>query len=305
MVKIKPITYSRFKGIDNISSTNRIEARHRASDGRYYTYLPDATNCDIDAQYAIKRRAGYSTAVLSGNFKSIWSDGKNIYAVRSGDLVRIVPGSTYSYETLLPGIGHRNCAFVAIGLNVYFTNELVIGSIKSGVASLLSEVTETYKKTMPAGHIMEHYKGKLYVAQGRMVFDSDSMVYERLDTRKAFMQFPGRITMIQAVTDGLYLSYEGKTLFLRGNNKADFLHEQVALQHAIEGTAQKGRNLVHEGRTFDSYVIWLSEDGICIGGEGGQFLNATQDKYGLPGVINGASIIKSGAPEQYISVINS
>jgi len=55
---------------------------------------------------------------------------------------------------------------IYIGVNgiVYITNGAIIGYITDGVFNSFLDLQKTYKIKMKSGHLIEYFKGRLYVA---------------------------------------------------------------------------------------------------------------------------------------------
>ena len=115
--------------------------------------------------------------------------------------------------------------------------------------------------------------------------------------RKNFFQFPGRITMVKSVTDGIYVSYrknqyEMKSYFLSGLDPFEFTRREIAGSSAIEGSATKIPSEEFSGGGIGSIVVWASNEGIFVGSPGGIVKNKTWNHYSCDDVDLGASVLR-------------
>jgi hypothetical protein len=125
----------------------------------------------------------------------------------------------------------------------------------------------------------------------------------RYDKRKNFMMFPNRITLMKSVSDGMWIG-AGNIYFLAGLDPAETIPQNKGDYDAIEGTGVKvDLSAFGDGSGQSKIVIFLSEKGVCIGGQTGQFKNLTVDKYVMPTVTEGSAIYRQfTGTDQYISI---
>lgn len=132
-----------------------------------------------------------------------------------------------------------------------------------------------YATVPPLGQLLEYLNGRLYIAQGSVLWFTDALNYDIHVPMKHFMMFSDRITMVKAVPDGLFVSAD-QTYFVASPGTDDVVRRVAVPCKAIEGAAC---NLPD---TTD--VIWFSERGFVRGGTGGAIKMLTDaqiavDKY--------------------------
>ena len=74
---------------------------------------------------------------------------------------------------------------------------------------------------------------------GDTIFYSDSMMLHHFDVRRNYHQFNGYISMIKAVSDGVYVSDSKNTYFLAGRDFAKSRLDKVADYMAFDNGAVK------------------------------------------------------------------
>ena len=138
------------------------------------------------------------------------------------------------------------------------------------------------------------------VANGSIIFYSDVAKIEQYEPSKNYVPLLGIITMMKAVDNGVYISDGKSTYFASGLDFQGATLETIADYPALAGTAQYIDAGVKKGS-----VIWMSPNGICMGGPSGAFENITEDRY-LPEELDafGPALFRSDL-KQYITSLNN
>ena len=167
------------------------------------------------------------------------------------------------------------------------TSYTIINSRKS------TRILDTqFMEPLPGGHIIRHYKARLYVAHDNVLWFSEAFRYGLRKTNKDFFQFPAKITIVQPVSNGLYVVAD-KTYFLAGNEPKDMQQIMLSTDQGIEGTG-----LTMGGNSFglesDTEVgFWYSNKGAMLGISGGTLKQLTSDRLALEeGLAFGTSVYK-------------
>lgn len=279
-----------FRGKNNVADPSRILPSGGSS------FLAECLDADIDNELMIHRRKGYEEAAyLGAGIHSLWSNGKICLFVEGADLKKLNPD--YSATTILAGAGPGRMVYVDVAGRVYLTNGRIIGYLEGDNFEIFPDPQQTYKIPMVAGHLIEYFNGRLYVARDNEIWFSDPMALMRTDRRRNFKQLPSRVTLLSAVEDGIYLSDLEKTHFMGGGDPAEATLIDKADYPAIPYTAHKidaakiGGDI---GLSGDA-VLWASKMGICLGANGGQFRNLTEEQYQISGEpVSGAAIVRKG-----------
>lgn len=117
-----------------------------------------------------------------------------------------------------------------------------------------------YATVPPLGQLLEYLNGRIYIAQGNILWHTEALNYDIHVPMRHFHMFSDRITMVKAVPDGLFVSSD-QTYFVAAPGTDDVARRVVVPCKAIEGAAC---NLPD---TTD--VVWFSERGFVRGGTGG------------------------------------
>jgi len=130
------------------------------------------------------------------------------------------------------------------------------------------------------GHILRHFKARLYVARDNVLWYSKAMRYGLHNPSEDFFQFASKITIVQPVTDGIYIVAD-KTYFLSGTEPKKMSLSVVSKDEGIEGTG-----ITMEGDAFglgaDIEVgYWFSKKGATLGLPKGELKDITSDRLAI------------------------
>jgi hypothetical protein len=164
----------------------------------------------------------------------------------------------------------------------------------------------------PAGRLIEYFRGRIYVADGGVVWFSAPFGYELFDLTAGYLRLDGPLTLLAAVKDGLYAATGEKTYFLEPVDNgpeagAAFTLRQAASSGAIFGTQAAG--VIHLGADGagapPKCVYWVTEDGVRAGLDGGNIADVTHGRFRFGAAQDGAGLFTrpSGA-YRYITTLN-
>lgn len=147
-----------------------------------------------------------------------------------------------------------------------------------------------FLRPMPAGHLITHGIGRMYVAVGREVFFSPALGYGLFNPASARIGFNGRVQMIAYVGDGtegagLYVSDNKRVYWLGAPDPANWTQRIAYSSPALPGPIAWVPGYV-VGATSDALVpCWHARNGrLCVGLPGGQVLTP-QPRDGLPDAV--------------------
>jgi hypothetical protein len=125
----KTLVLKNFKGINNVLPKEKLTVITQTGP---YSYLQRACNLDIDNDYRIVRRPGFSS-LAAGAAHSLWSDGKDLCLFRQSDgLYRLLPDR--SAKLLRSGIvGNNRMVYCAVAGRVYYSDGAITGCVEDGV----------------------------------------------------------------------------------------------------------------------------------------------------------------------------
>lgn len=293
-----PFQFETFLGIDN---TSDLAASRIIGKG---IYLFEADNVDIDDNGKLHRRDGCSERIInSSTIHSLWADGDLALYVNGDILFKL--DEDLNPVGLIYGVDYtdRMC-YVRVFKEVYFANNSIIGYIFNGLPYPLPEPNQHFKIKMVGGHILEYFNNRLYAAQGSNLFYSDAAAIKQMDKRKNALAFPGRITMVKSVTDGLYVSAGEHTIFCKGTGPQDFIYTQVMDSGAVEGTAiSVDGDDIGKGKYQGKTVYFIADGTVYKGLPGGLVITLQDALFFMDNLERGAAILKyDHGYSQYVAI---
>jgi len=159
-----------------------------------------------------------------------------------------------------------------------------------------------FMSTMPPGHIVRHYKGRMWVAIGNMLVFSPALRFGLYDPRHTYFRFSEKITVVQPVQDGIYVVAD-KAYFLSGSDPKDM--EQVVVYdkggvlntgasvspHVFDYKNDVIKSLGVE-QTPDEIAFWYSPTGAMLGFPGGRVKAVTEDRLSISEYERGATLFR-------------
>lgn len=314
------IVVGQFDGIKNTVAPERLGP----SD------LEKALNVDIDDAGQIRRRRGYDLKI-AGAFHSIKGPlaGK-VYGVKDGTLGIIRPGP--SFFSLSVAIGTASVCYTEVNEEVYFSSRDASGVIAAdetvsewghtdGQGTWLSpvytptdtlgEVAGTLLGDPPKATQIEAYKGRIYLAVGKVLWATELFRYHYVDRTKNFMQFEHDITLVAAVDDGLYVGTTGGLYFLQG------VFGSFKLQQVISSPVLPGSGvivpveLVHPQARNQAVptgiaAVMMTNDGVVAGFDNGTCYNLTSGRVLFPAGVTAAGLFRQDqGANHYLAAVDS
>lgn len=307
------ITLGQFDGLRNTVGESRLGP----------TDLAKAENIDLDDAKQARRRRGY-TKVASGNFHSLKTIEGRTLAVRDEALVEVLPD--YSLKNLFAGAGPRRLSYTSVAGTIFFSSPVVSGKIMPDdtVTGWGNPLTEWHSPvvnptpTLPdlngkllgppplASHIAL-YNGRIYLAEGNVLWATELYLFDYVDQTRGFMQFESDITGVAAVADGLYVGTATAVWFLQGAFGA-MQRTRMSPEGMIEGTLTEVpmEALSLENPGIGHANMFMSPSGICVGLMSGVCYSLTRSKYALPAATSGAATYRyADGTNQFVGAIDS
>jgi len=132
----------------------------------------------------------------------------------------------------------------------------------------------------PAGHLVAYHSGRLYVADGNVIYPSNAFGYELFEPME-FMQMEDRITMLAPSSNGIFVGTECETGYISGLDPRDMVYDKRMDYGVFEGSLSvtQAHLMGFEGIGDSLVSIWTSHQGICSGMPGGEIYNLTDPHY--------------------------
>lgn len=300
--------YVGFLGLDNSNDPVKFGS------GEGAVKLSVAENVNVQRNMSVSRRDGYSLW-KAGQYKSLWGNGVDVYAVKAnginGDLVKL---DSNKVETVIrSNVVNLPMEFVdARNGYIYYTNGLLIGKIKNGISYSLTNSSDQFKGTLPPGSFLSYLSPRILVVRDNVIYISDAVNRDVYHQHTGFIQFDTTIRMVAPVGQNLFVSDSRYTWFLtKMQPQLDipspmFQLKKVASYPAIAGNPfAVVEGIKTEMGYYADAAMWISENGVCIGGSDGMFENLTDKKYKMPSVMRSACVdnVTVGDLNLFISVI--
>lgn len=137
---------------------------------------------------------------------------------------------------------------------------------------------------MPPGTILRHYKGRMLVASGQLLFYSNPFHYGVYDPMAGYLAFPEPISVVEVVDGGVFIAAD-QTYAITDLVEGQLLERLP--YGAIPGT---GGTLPRSKQA--AQVFWQSVHGLVIGNPDLSVANVQEDVLDVPGAAAGATLFR-------------
>ena len=246
-------------------------------------------NVTIDSSNMVKTRPG-SSLLQSGNFHSLYSDGKKCFVMKDTSLYGVAADG--SLTGIRSGMTGDRVAYWPVGERTYYCNGtdngVILGNVSSewSVGTYTGPATNRQFSAAPAGHHLAMYGSRMFISEGRVLWWSEPHNVDIYNKSESFVQFRTKVLMVRPVDAGLFISTQRRVVFLRGAQGTEpksFRLETVTDYPAIEWTDTGYFNAVQVG--FDDAgpaAVWATNKGAFIGMSSGGAYNLNNDKVVYP-----------------------
>lgn len=150
-----------------------------------------------------------------------------------------------------------------------------------------------FMEQAPAGQIVRYYNGRVYIAEDNVLWYTEALRYGLYSPAKNFFMFSERITMVEPVQGGIYVSAD-QTYHLNGKDAPDMQQTPVSPYKAIEGTSVQlqGSLLGLEEQVLGKVAYWYGERGGVVGLPGGLTKHLTEDRVAQQSFERGATLFR-------------
>lgn len=319
--KPEGVTLDRFTGLKNVVSPEKLTP----SD------LARALNVDLDDVGQPRRRRGYHKVNDQPHHSLFTADDGRVYGVRAGQLGIIKPD--WSFQSILPGVPDDPLWYTQVGPQIYFSARTLAGIINVADDSVeawgdphdiwLSPVVNPTATLAPIrGRLLgappmatthAYWNGRIYMAHERLVWFTELYLYKYVDKTRNFWQFEGEVTMIGAVTDGLYIGTTEGVWWITGSAlepKRTKVMDSGVLPGSMVYVPAELANPPQIPDSNDTEVkisiLFLTATGYCGGQDGGVCYNYTENKFIFPDAKRAvAGFRRQDGINQYMAVLDS
>lgn len=174
----------------------------------------------------------------------------------------------------------------------------------NGVDSNSNFSVDAFKLATTAGTCLEYYNGILYFAVNNFIFCTKAFDIENMDMRfNVVAGFPDNVTMIARVNDGLYVGTTNHVYWLGGTGfeaknesgslALNFTQKQIVMYGAVKGSNVRcNASLVPSLQATDTCVLFTTSLGVFAGGNGGHFVNLSDQQINITVGIDAAAYFR-------------
>ena len=310
-----------FTGLKNVVSQDRLGP----------TDLARAQNIDLDDAGQPRRRNGFDLK-NNANFHSLFSGppGNPIICVgvRNSILVQIKPD--YSFYPLDYDVGSDPVAYTLVGTNLYYSSESANGVIdtqsltrsnwggadrwQSPVVNPtvnLPPINGRQLKRPPFATALANHNGRIYLAQGKLLWATQLYAYHYVDAVSGFVQFEDDITAVAALTGGLYVGTKSGVYYMSGTwgkMRRDRVtnHGGVLPGSMVHVPASMVKRQLEQSDREKIAVMFMTSTGLCVGFDNGAVYNLTQQAFEFPAAVGAAALLRQAdGMTTYVGVLNS
>lgn len=313
-----PVFLQQFSGLVNTRSEERLGPDE----------LLVAKNIDLDDAKQVHRRRG-QTLKDAASWHSIHTTSNgNVYGVRDGIFGRIKPD--YSFSAIKADVGPHKLAYVEIDGMLYANSRttgfryftprdgdvLDWGDLDGNGQWLspvlqptetLGEVAGKLLRNPPRAEYMTYYNGRIYMGIDGVVWATELYQYNLIDATRTFLPIEGKVSGLQAVTDGIYVGSDKGCFFCRGSF-GEMRITKVLPDAVVPGSMIMGNPADFpdtRGQT-QACALLLTSAGLCVGFDGGVCKNLTSEKFWFPNAASASAVNRAqDGISQYIGVVDS
>ena len=138
-----------------------------------------------------------------------------------------------------------------------------------------------FLEPLPAGDLLRYFRGRLYLADGPVVWHSQPIHYGLYAPDDDYLPpFAADITLLEPVEEGIYIG-AGGTWFLHGSGPADFVLRFIDAETPIPGTGLSVPVELIDSQLTGRAAYWMTPSGPALGMPNGLVKYPTRDS--LPG----------------------
>ena len=312
------VTLNQFTGLKNTVSRERLSPQE----------LERARNIDLDNVGQPRRRRGY-TLKAAGNFHSLWTAPNGLtFGVKDGVLSLI--NANYTTRALGSG-GQAPIAYQEVGDTIYFSSEDVSGKILPDLTvalwgqtggdgtwlspvvnptSTLGQVSGKLLGKPPLAQYLAYLNGRIYLADGPMLWATELYLYDYVDKTRTFLQFESRITGLANGTDGLYVGTETAIYYLTGPF-AQLKRQLVVSSGCIPGSMVPAPASMlgaagQQAEQTRNATLFMTDQGVIAAFDGGVCINLTKNDMLFPTAQSASAVFRmQDGIGQYVAVTDS
>lgn len=268
------------------------------------TELAVAYNVDHDYTGRVSRRKGFASTAITDSCHSLFCDGGDALFVTGTGLCLLFPDVS-GYQTVATVTEGAAVSYAQVAGTIYYVNGFEKGYVAAGTNHAWTKGTyygPTSDRTLsdpPIGTLIAAIDGRIYIAQGSVLFYSDPYSLNAFDLARGYFQFESDVTMVRKVTEGIFVGTASCVWFLRGTSPKNYRLIKASRSPVYKGTdvlvelADLTPKEFLQNRTGEA-VMWTGPEGVTIGMPDGQVNFLTRDKIDELSAIKGGGAVING-----------
>lgn len=279
----KPLTL--FKNCMGLhTGVDEIRAKYDANTGE--TFLAACQNVRVTRGYRVCRRNGYARKNAT-SLVAVFSDRVDCVALGSDGVL-----SRVNADWSLTGLRNRihtdlEMHFAATPEGIFYNNGVERGQVRRfGPSFVWGRGAEEYapiKSTEltgpPQGTILHYHNGRMFIADGRVVWYSDYRSYGNFHLEEGMLQYADNVIGFASAGKTLYVFTETAVYSLVGDTMKEAVEVFSSNVPCIKGTISYIDSINSE---FATLPIWATRIGLFVGTRDGSVKNVTGDRLILP-----------------------
>jgi len=263
-------------------------------------FLAVAVNVDITGAARISRRKGYEKKVDGSRFHSFFVAGD--YSLCVGDGQLLVVERDFTTNSLRSISADRQVSYQTVGDTIYYSNGVDNGCVVEkttvpwAAGELVGPTTTRQFMSPPAGHLLQLFKGRMYIAQTlsshNVIWYTEPFAYSHVDPARNFIPIEERCVTMTALPDSLVVGTTGGVYSYIGSTPDTFDVRKLSDAPVVAGTAVQARgDLLGGGETPGQVVLLFTHEGLCMVAQEGYFANITSRKIDAPKFQEGCAAV--------------
>lgn len=128
---------------------------------------------------------------------------------------------------------------------------------------------------MRTGKFLKLWRGRLVTADKNILYFSQALNFHLCDERYDYIALPQRVTFVEPVESGIWVGQSNTVIFLSGAAVNELQLVQTGAKAPVPGTALRvNSDLLGEIASGLEAVLWLAENGYCVGTATGNLVEA-------------------------------
>lgn len=170
-------------------------------------------------------------------------------------------------------------------------------------ASLGRELTTQFLDPMPAGRLITHHNGRMYVAEDNVVWYQEAFTHGLTRKSSNFFVYPEPVTVLAGLS-GVVCVVADKTYILKGDDPLTFKQDDYPYDGIFGTATYVPGSKVQDGLASDSFLMWISSSGIIMVTPEGQVVNTTENRVSFPVGESGAALFRqTEGATQYLATL--